>query len=91
MDNNIDLKKYGKQVIIAILIAILIITTGILLYYKFSLARNLENIYIYIKPLNESISTITADSSNRFIFKIEVKKQTWRTCFRCTFNIYFEQ
>lgn len=75
MDNNIDLKKYGKQVIIAILIAILIITTGILLYYKFSLARNLENIYIYIKPLNESISTITADSSNRFIFKIEVKNK----------------
>jgi len=69
------LKKYGKQLIIIILITTIIVVIGIVLYYKYAFFYKLNNIYVFIKPLNENISTITADSSNKFILKAEVKNK----------------
>ncbi|HOJ10284.1 MAG TPA: alpha/beta hydrolase [Clostridiales bacterium] len=65
----------NKFIKITILVIVIIATifTLIVFFAPFSLVINKDDINVYIKPVNEQIKIITADSSNRFLFMAQVR------------------
>lgn len=68
-------KIFNWKAFAAISIIVLIVAISVLLYYYYPSIKNKNNLYVYIKPVNENIRTVTADSSNRFILKAEVRNK----------------
>jgi len=77
VDINIYFEKYKKHIIIIslVILIVLALAIGLLHFRPFLFVNSFNNINIYLKPINANINVVTADSSNRFMLKVEVKNE----------------